>query len=93
MPFPVNVYTGIQPVYEDFGVAGVVLAFAIIGAASTHFYVKGLRGNQLHIFLYGLALFPLLFVTFSDQYFAPMLTWAMYGVVGYLYFNKKEKPI
>ena len=90
VPFPTNVYTGIQPVYKDFGIIGVILAFATIGTASTFFYLKGLSGDPLHIFFYGLTLFPLLFVTFSDQYFAPMLTWVMYGLAAYLYFHKNK---
>jgi hypothetical protein len=79
-------------VYKDFGAVGVVLAFGMIGALSTYFYLKGLSGDRLHIFCYGLGLFPLLFMTFSDQYFAPMLTWIMFGFAGYLYFRKNRGP-
>jgi oligosaccharide repeat unit polymerase len=96
VPFPVNVYTGIHPVYKDFGVVGVVFAFAMIGALSTYFYLEGLSGDRLHIFCYGLALFPLFFVTFSDVYFAPMPTWIMYGGAAYLYFRtgkNRQQPL
>jgi oligosaccharide repeat unit polymerase len=96
VPFPANVYTGIHPVYKDFGIVGVVFAFALIGALSTYFYVKGLSGDRLHIFYYSLALFPLFFVTFSDQYFVPMPTWIMYGSAAYLYFRtgkSRQRPL
>ncbi len=87
VPFPTNVYTGIQPVYKDFGVIGVVITFAVLGAAWTCFYLKGLAGDRLSVFCYSLSLFPLFFMTFSDQCFAPMITWAMLGCAAYLYFR------
>jgi len=87
VPFPINVYTGVHPVYKDFGIVGVILAFAIIGAAWTYSYSKSLAGDRLHIFYYALALFPLLFMTFSDQCFAPMMTWIMFGSAAYFYFR------
>jgi len=87
VPFPTNVYTGIHPVYKDFGIVGVVLAFAMVGVASTFFYLKGLARDPLHTFYYGLALFPLLLITFSDQCFAPMMTWIMFSLAAYLYFR------
>ena len=61
VPFPVNVYTALQPVYVDFGAVGVVLAFAIVGSVSTFFYIRALAGDGLYILLYVLALFPLLY--------------------------------
>jgi len=90
VPFPVNVYTGIHPVYRDFGLVGVILAFAAIGTASSHFYVKGLAGDPQYVFYYSLGLFPLLFMVFSDQYFVPMVIWGIYGVAAYLYFRTQK---
>jgi oligosaccharide repeat unit polymerase len=87
VPFPSNVYTAIQPVYLDFGILGVVLAFALIGAASTYFYLEAIAGNRLFILYYSLSLVPLLYSTFSDQYFAPMLSWFKYLVAAYCYFG------
>jgi len=87
VPFPTNVYTAIQPAYIDFGILGVVLAFVFIGAASTYFYRRAVAGDRLFIFYYSLSLFPLLYSTFSDQYFAPMLSWFKYLVVAYFYFG------
>src|SRR5216684_3512732 len=87
VPFPINAYTGLRPVYLDFGILGVILAFAFIGAASTYFYVRAAGGDKFYILCYSLSLFPLLYVTFSDQYFAPMLSWAKYVFAGYLYFR------
>lgn len=87
VPFPMNVYTAIHPVYIDFGILGVVLAFALIGAASTYFYLGAIAGNRLFIFYYSISLFPLLVSTFSDQYFVPMLSWFKYLVAAYCYFG------
>jgi oligosaccharide repeat unit polymerase len=91
VPYPINVYTGLHPVYRDFGIVGVILTFLMIGTASTYFFLRGLAGDQLHVFYYALVLFPLLFMTFSDQYFAPMPTWIMYGTAAYLYFRKADE--
>jgi oligosaccharide repeat unit polymerase len=87
VPFPTNVYTAVQPVYIDFGILGVVLAFGLIGAASTYFYLGAIVGNRLFIFYYSISLVPLLYTTFSDIYFAPMLSWFKYLVVAYFYFG------
>jgi oligosaccharide repeat unit polymerase len=87
VPFPANVYTAIQPVYIDFGILGVVLAFGLIGAASTYFYLRAVVGNRLFIFYYAISLFPLLYTAFSDQYFAPMLSWFKYFLAAYFYFG------
>lgn len=87
VPFQINVYTAIQPVYKDFGIAGVVSAFTLLGAMSTFFYVKAAGGDRLHIFCYAVSLFPLLLSAFSDQYFAPMISWMKFLLAGYLYFR------
>jgi len=88
VPFPTNVYTGINAAYRDFGVPGVVLVFFLVGGASTYFYLRGLAGDPLYIFCYAVSLYPLLLVTFSDEYFDPMNAWIMYGVAAYLYFRR-----
>jgi oligosaccharide repeat unit polymerase len=90
VPFPVNVYTAVQPPFKDFGIVGVVLAFGLIGAVSTYFYLRAVEGQELYIFCYSLILFPLFFMTFSDQYFAPVGSWIKYLLVGYLYFRYRD---
>jgi oligosaccharide repeat unit polymerase len=93
VPFSINVYTALHPPFKDFGIMGVIVAFAVIGAASTYFYLRAAAGEQLHVFYYSLSLSPLLFMTFSDQYFAPMLSWLKYAAAGYLYFSTaKRRP-
>jgi oligosaccharide repeat unit polymerase len=87
VPFPTNVYTAIQPVYLDFGILGVALAFGLIGAASTYFYVRAVAGNRPFILYYSISLVPLLCSTFSDIYFAPMLSWLKYLLAAYCYFG------
>ncbi|MFI5057414.1 MAG: O-antigen polymerase [Candidatus Acidiferrales bacterium] len=87
VPFPTNVYTAIEPVYIDFGILGVVLAFGLIGAASTYFYLGAVAGDRLFIFCYSISLVPLLYSTFSDQYFAPLHSWFKYLIAAYCYFG------
>ncbi len=90
VPFSINVYTALHPPFKDFGIMGVIVAFAVIGAASTYFYLRAAAGEKLHVFYYSLSLPPLLFMTFSDQYFAPMLSWLKYAAAGYLYFRNSR---
>ena len=87
VPFPTNVYTAIQPIYLDFGILGVALAFGLIGAASTYFYLGAIAGNRQFILYYSISLVPLLCSTFSDIYFAPMLSWLKYVLAAYCYFG------
>lgn len=87
VPFPTNVYTAIQPPFKDFGIIGVVLAFGVIGALSTYFFLRALSGDSLNIFCYSLSLYPLFLMAFTDQYFAPMLSWVKYLIAAYLYFG------
>ena len=93
VPFPTNVYTAIRPVYEDYGILGVIVAFIIIGAASANSYAKATAGSRMHIYCYSILLFPLLLSAFSDQYFAPMLLWLRYLLAGYLYFHTRKVAV
>lgn len=96
IPFPTNVYTGINAPYLDFGVTGVIFVFLAIGAGSTYFYIKALAGDPLYVFLYAISLYPLLLVTFSDEYFDPLNDWIKYGLCAFLYFrlgkSRQSKP-
>ncbi len=87
VPFLTNVYTALQPPFLDFGILGVVLAFGLIGAASSYFYIRAVAGDALNIFCYSLCLFPLALMAFSDQYFSPMLSWLKYLIAAYIYFS------
>jgi len=91
VPFPTNVYTAIRPPFLDFGIVGVVLAFGAIGAASSYSYMRAVQGEGLYIFFYSLSLYPLLMMTFDDQYFSPMLYWLKYLLAAYLYFRIRRK--
>jgi oligosaccharide repeat unit polymerase len=87
VPFETNVYTGIQPIYRDFGILGVVAAFAIIGAGSTALYLRAASGDPLYILYYAMSLFPLISNLFIDQYFMALSMWFRLFLAGYLYFR------
>jgi oligosaccharide repeat unit polymerase len=87
VPFETNVYTAIQPVYKDFGILGVVMSFALIGAATAGLYVKAKRGNRLYTLYYALSLFPLVIMVSADQYFLALSVWIRWFLAGYLYFR------
>ncbi len=91
VPFETNLYTGIQPVYGDFGILGVVPAFVLMGAATTCFYVKATRGDPLHTLYYALTLFPLVTMPIADQYFMALSLWVRLFLSGYLYFRASAR--
>jgi oligosaccharide repeat unit polymerase len=91
VPFPWNVYTAVQPPFIDFGIVGVIVAFSAIGAMSTYCYTRAIKGDPLYLFYYSVSLFPLVLMTFTDQYFAPIGSWLKYVLLGYLYFRIGRK--
>ncbi len=91
VPFPSNVYTAAQPPFKDFGIVGIILAFAGVGAASTYCYLRAVQGDGLYIFYFALGLFPLTVMAFSDQYFAPAGSSSKYLLLAYLYFRTGPK--
>jgi len=91
VPFETNLYTGIQPVYGDFGIVGVVSAFALMGAATSCFYVKATRGDSLHTLYYALTLFPIVTMPIADQYFMALSLWLRLFLAGYLYFHASSR--
>jgi oligosaccharide repeat unit polymerase len=86
VPFETNVYTALQPVYKDFGILGIVVVFALIGAVTSGFYVKARSGNRLCTLYYAVALFPLVIMVFADQYFIALSVWVRWLLAGYFYF-------
>lgn len=90
VPFPINVYTALQPLYLDFGVAGVIGGFYILGFAAGHCYSRAVCGDHFYTFCYALLLFPVVYSVFSDQWFAPLVSWIKYIVAAYFYFKIQD---
>jgi oligosaccharide repeat unit polymerase len=87
VPFRTNVYTALHPLYVDFGILGVAVGFFVIGLLTNFLYFRALKQQRLYIFYYALAIYPLSYAVFSDQYFAPFTTWVKLIAAGYLYFT------
>ena len=78
VPVPVNVYTVFHPYYVDFGIAGILVTFTVIGFLHSYVYRKGSEGDPVWIVLSGLMTFPLFMQFFQDQYFSLASTWTQY---------------
>lgn len=68
VPFPTNVYTCFKPYYEDFGMAGCFLAFAIFGLIEGGLFHAAVRGGHIAAFVLAYLSDPLMFSTFDDHY-------------------------
>ena len=78
VPFPTNVYTCFKPYYEDFGMVGCFLAFAIFGLVEGRLFHAAVRGGQIAAFFLAYLSDPLMFSTFDDHY---------RYVMGYIYLG------
>lgn len=68
VPFPANVYTAYKPYYEDFGLTGCLLAFALIGWIEGQLFYRAVRGGRFAMLFLAQLAGPLMFTTFDDLF-------------------------
>jgi len=66
IPFPTNVYTSYKYFFQDFGIYGMLLTVAIIGFLYGLVFNLTKIKNKYGIYLYALAVYPLLMTFFDD---------------------------
>lgn len=101
VPQPVNVYTFYQPYYEDFRWLGALVAQLAVGLWHGVLYRKATvsQPEAVHVFLYGLFMYPLLVQFFQDQYVNLLSTWLQYLALAFVFFrllrprSEKEVPL
>jgi len=92
VPFPGNVYTAYKPYYEDFGVIGCLVAFALFGFIEGRLFYASIRGNRIAIFCFAYLANALMFSTFDDFYhaFSRHLNILIF-LIGYFWFMKRMR--
>jgi oligosaccharide repeat unit polymerase len=68
VPFPTNVYTCFKPYYDDFGIAGCLAAFTLIGFVEGCVYFAAIGETPFAAFLLACLSFALMFSVFDDAY-------------------------
>lgn len=75
VPMLTNVYTAFSPYHADFGPAGVGIAFALFGAASSAAQIRSRGGRPATIMLHVILLYALAMQFFQDQYASLASQW------------------
>ena len=66
-----NIYSGLQPFYQDFGVFGVILFVALMGLFFEFIYQKTYRYNYGVVWIgYSAFIYPLIFISIADQFYS-----------------------
>lgn len=89
VPQPVNVYTFYQPYYEDFHWLGALVAQLAVGLWHGVLYRKATvsQPQAVHVFLYGIFMYPLLGQFFADGYIGPLSMWLQYLTLAFVFFR------
>ncbi len=78
VPVQCNTYTALFPLYHDLGIIGVLLGFMGIGWLTQFFWEYERRSRSpMSMFLYSVALYPLVMSMFEDAYFSSPGFWVM----------------
>jgi oligosaccharide repeat unit polymerase len=76
VPVKCNTYTALFPLYHDLGIIGVLLGFMGVGWLTQFFWEYERRSrSSMSMFLYSVALYPLVMSMFEDAYFSSPGFW------------------
>lgn len=68
IPFPTNLYTCYGPYYEDFGLTGCLVAFALFGVVEGHVFYGAIHGSRVSAFILAYLSYALMLSIFGDSY-------------------------
>ncbi|EPD7357572.1 O18ab/O18ac family O-antigen polymerase [Escherichia coli] len=77
VPVPTNVYTALQPFYQDFGYTGIIFGAVLYGLIYVSLYTAGVRGNNTQALL----IYALFSVSSATAFFAETLVTNLAGNV------------
>lgn len=77
VPVPTNVYTALQPFYQDFGYTGIIFGAVLYGLVYVSLYTAGVRGNNTQALL----IYALFSVSSATAFFAETLVTNLAGNV------------
>jgi oligosaccharide repeat unit polymerase len=69
VPFPINVYTVFKFYFLELGTAGTAVILLFVGFLHSLLYLKAKQGGRFSIYLFARFMYPVLMVTFDDQYY------------------------
>jgi oligosaccharide repeat unit polymerase len=85
VPFPTNVYTVFKFYFLELGVSGAVVLLLCVGLLHSLLYLKARQGGRFSTYLFAYSMYPVLMVTFDDQYYLIGL-YLRVIIFGLLYF-------
>jgi len=68
VPFPMNVYTVFKFYFLELGIVGTLALLLFIGLLHCLLYLKASRGGRFSTYLFANFMYPVLLVTYDDQY-------------------------
>lgn len=86
IPIPTNVFTIMQPFYEDFGYLGVMIFSVLTSFIVTYYYKKSLSGHPLFKAFYANIISLLLFQFFQEEIFVSLSVFIQFIILLYLPF-------
>ena len=90
VPIPTNVYTVMQPYYEDFGYTGVFVFGIINGIIMGYIYRKMTLGNPIYCCLYTYIVQILILQFFQENFFISLSVFIQTAFWSYLIFGLKK---
>lgn len=92
VPLPTNVYTIMQPFYEDFGIAGIIVFSIIMGAICGYYYKRHKNGNSVSTGIYSFLAYLLILQFFQEEFFVSLSVFLQIVIVISLpfLFNAKK---
>jgi len=97
--FASNIYSGLQPFYQDFGIVGVVIFVFIMGVFFEYLYQKTHeKSYSLNWIIYASFAYPLIFMSIAEQFYARLHLGLVYEIfylllIYYLTYGRHMKHI
>ena len=92
VPYPINVFTLYKDYILDFGLAGSLVAIAVIAFTQVLLFRKAMSGSFIGTFLFALTIFPLVMSLFSNLY-SSMGLWTDATMFAMLYVFLQSRSI
>ena len=97
--FASNIYSSLQPFYQDFGIVGVIIFVFIMGVFFEYLYQKTHeKSYSLNWIIYASFAYPLIFMSIAEQFYARLHLGLVYEIfylllIYYLTYGRHMKHI
>lgn len=86
-----NIYSSLQPFYQDFGLIGIFMFIAFIGFFLEYFYQKTYKHKYGFMWMfYSAFVYPTIFLSIADQFYARLhlgIVYELFWLVVFYYFT------